>query len=207
MPSARPCHQLAHQHDHAISPTISTNMPSARPVPRRTPPSFPHTHACTNAPPGGTHLPLKYGGKLGRLPSFLTKAEKQYVRKILREHIATATQPPASIPTTTQSSSSIPPFPSLKADFPATFDHPKKTKCCDCPKLLEFSSCFPQDHADWTSSVKRPVRCGACWDKHVRNEVMPLMAERQQKRQEQEQQKAKQRQEHEQQTPPQKKEE
>ena len=50
-----------------------------------------------------------------------------------------------------------------------------KTACADCKKRLEFHSCFPQDHEDWAPSIRRPVRCGDCWDNFIQTQVMPEM--------------------------------
>ena len=61
---------------------------------------------------------------------------------------------------------------------PVSKHYEVKTKCCVCQKPLECKSAFPQDHEDWASSVKRPMRCVQCWNKHVQQTLMPDLQEK-----------------------------
>ena len=52
-----------------------------------------------------------------------------------------------------------------------------RTRCSDCCKQLECRSAFPQDYEDWGQSKSRSVRCASCWNKHVKEKLMPEMDE------------------------------
>ena len=75
-------------------------------------------------------------------------------------------------------------------DADADTSPPKKKsadmlRCCSsssCGRKLAPCDIYPKDKGSWAGdSSKRSVWCADCWDDQVRNKLMPLMSERQQK--------------------------
>ena len=51
-----------------------------------------------------------------------------------------------------------------------------KCKCQDCGLSMQRGEGFPQSSVEWNTNNSTSLRCGQCWEKHIRENMLPQMS-------------------------------